>query len=74
LPGSNTPIRRFYTGNPLLDYWLTVMQCVLANVTDGSAPHLSLYSSHFAGQLLVVTSLLMTEGLRDGNKRSILSV
>lgn len=74
LPGSNTPIKRSYTGISLLDYWLTVMQCVLANVTDGSAPHLSLFAFHFAGQLLAVTSVVMIEGMRRGNKHTALSL
>ena len=74
LPGSDTPIQRHYTGVGLLDYWLTVMQCVLANVTDGSAPHLSLFAFHFAGQLVAVMSVMLIECAREGNKRSILSL
>ncbi len=74
LPGSNTPIKRSYTGIYLLDYWLTVMQCVVANVTDGTAPHLSVFAFHFAGQLFAVVSVVMIEGMRCGNKHFLLSL
>lgn len=35
LPGSSTPIRARYTGLALVDYWLAVMNTVLANVQIG---------------------------------------
>lgn len=74
LPGSNTPIQEEYTGLGLLDYWLTVLQTVFANVTDGTAPHLSLYAFQFAGQLIPVLAVLLVEGMREGNKAPILSL
>lgn len=74
LPGSDTPLQQQYTGIGLLDYWLTVLQCVLANVTDGSALHLSLYSFQFAGQLVSVMTIIMVEGMRQGNKKSMMSL
>ncbi|OAP64976.1 hypothetical protein AYL99_00948 [Fonsecaea erecta] len=73
LPGSDTPIRSRYSGIPLLDYWFAVMQTILANVTDGSAPRLSLYAFHFAGQLGSMTTLLIMESMRVGNKGTLVS-
>lgn len=58
----------------LLDYWLTVLQCVFANVTDGSAPRLSLYAFQFAGQLVSVMTVLMIESMREGNRRTMVSL
>ena len=66
LPGSNNPIRAHYTGISLIDYWMAVMNTVLANTTDGSALHLSLYAFQFAGQLGAITVLLMIEELGQG--------
>ena len=73
LPGSDTPIRARYTGIYLIDYWLAVMNTVLANVTDGSALHLSLYSIQFAGQLGSITTILMIEGMCQGRTWTPLS-
>jgi hypothetical protein len=74
LPGSDTPIQQHYTGLGLLDYWLTVLQCVFANVTDGTAPHLSLFAFQFAGQLVSVLTVLMIEGMREGNRQTVISL
>ena len=68
LPGSNTPLQQHYTGLGLLDYWLTVLQAVFANVTDGSAPKLSLYAFQFAGQLVPILTVLVVESYREGNR------
>lgn len=72
LPGSGIPIRSRYTGITILDYWFAVMQTILANVTDGSAPRLSLFGFHFAGQLCSIVTILMMEAMRDGNKWTLL--
>ena len=74
LPGSNTSIVQTYTGIGLLDYELTVLQCVFANVTDGSALELSLYAFYFAGQLVSVIAILMIESMRIGHRNSIFSL
>ena len=68
LPGSDTPIQEEYTGLGVLDYWLMVLQTVFANVTDGSAPELSLYAFQFAGQLVPVITCLLIESMRGGNR------
>ena len=74
LPGSDTPIQETYTGIAALDYWLTVLQTVFANVTDGSAPQLSLFAFQFAGQLVSVWTVLLLEGLREGNQRGLVAL
>lgn len=64
LPGSDIPLLREYTGIGFIDYQLTVLQVVFANITDGSAPALSLFSFYFAGQLVPVLAVLITESHR----------
>lgn len=73
LPGSNTPVEQQYTGIVMLGYWLSVLQFVLANVADGSVPRLSLYSIQFAGQLILVLTMIMAEGMGRGNDSSFMS-
>lgn len=52
LPGSNSPILTRFSGFVPLDKLLTLAGVMFANVTDSSAPQLSLYAFHFTGQLV----------------------
>ncbi|KAI0004784.1 hypothetical protein F4779DRAFT_599396 [Xylariaceae sp. FL0662B] len=72
LPGSSNPILTRYTGISFLDRLLTLATVVFANVTDGSSPALSLYAFHFAGQYLAILLVLAIEGLRAGNRSTLL--
>ncbi|KAK3330016.1 hypothetical protein B0H66DRAFT_43128 [Apodospora peruviana] len=74
LPGSTNPILTVYNGIPPLDKLLTLASVMFANVTDGSAPALSVYGVHFAGQFLGVLVVLMIEALRQGNQRTVVSL
>lgn len=74
LPGSNTPLQERYTGIGPVDYWLTVLQAVFANIFDGTAPKLSIYAFYFAGQLVPVITVMCVEGYREGNKENVISL
>ncbi len=74
LPGSNTPLQEHYIGVGPIDYWLTVLQAVFANIFDGSAPQLSIYAFCFAGQLIPVITVMCIEGCRVGNEGNIMSL
>jgi hypothetical protein len=70
LPGSNHPILTRFIGIPPLDKLLTLAGVMFANVTDGSHPQLSLYGSYFGGQLIGIFTIMVLEGLRQGNKQT----
>ena len=74
LPGSDITLRQHYTGIRPIDYWLTVLQCVFANIFDGSAPELSIYAFHFAGQLVPVVAIMAIESCREGNQGTTMSL
>ena len=74
LPGSSTPLQERYTGIGSVDYWLTVLQAVFANIFDGSAPKLSIYAFQFAGQLVPVITVMCIEGCRKGNQKNAMSL
>lgn len=60
------PLIEVYTGSKTVDYWLSVLQVIFMNVMDGSAPALSLFGFHFAGQLVPVWTLMMVECVKLG--------
>ena len=74
LPGSNNPILTRFVGIGPLDKLMTLGGVLFANVTDGTAPELSLYGFYFAGQLVGIFAIIILESLRLGNQRSVLSV
>lgn len=74
LPGSDNPILAYFTGIKPLDQVLTLAGVMFANVTDGSAPQLSLYGFYFAGQLVSIFTVMIIEGLRHGNKGGVMSL
>lgn len=74
LPGSNNPILTCFTGISPLDKVLTLAGVMFANITDGSAPQLSLYGFYFAGQLVSIFTVMTIEGLREGNRGGIMSL
>ncbi|OTB01355.1 hypothetical protein M426DRAFT_323505 [Hypoxylon sp. CI-4A] len=70
LPGSSNAVLTRYTGIICLDKVLTLATVMFANVTDGTAPELSLYAFHFGGQYLAILVVIAIEGLRNGNQTS----
>ena len=74
LPGSDIPILTKFTGIRPLDKVLTLAGVMFANVTDGSAPHFSLYGFQFAGQLVAVLTVVTIEGVRSGNQGAVMSL
>ena len=73
LPGSDIPILTRFTGFPPMDKLLTLAEVMFWNVTDGSAPALSLYAFQFAGQLVPLWTIIFIESLRSGNLGGIFS-
>lgn len=74
LPGSTNPVLTHFTGIALLDKLLTLAGVMFANVTDGSAPQLSLYGFYFAGQLVSIFTVIAIEGMREGNQGGIMAL
>jgi hypothetical protein len=72
LPGSTHPILARFTRIGLLDKAHTLAGVMFANITDGSAPHASLYGFHFGGQLVSIFSVMVIEGSREGNCDNLL--
>ena len=74
LPGTNEPIKTYYTGIRVVDHQLTVLDLFFWEQVDGSRPQSSLFCYHFAAQVFSGWSLLMLESLRKGNRRRIISL
>jgi hypothetical protein len=75
VPITFIPILTRFTGIGLLDKALVLADVIFANITDGSAPQLSLYGFQFAGQLVpLLYTVLMIEAARRGNKGNIISL
>ena len=64
LPGSDTPLATCYTGFGFIDNLLALAAVLWANVTDGSAPALSLYMAQFISQLLPLYLVMTVEGAK----------
>lgn len=74
LPGTQEPIKTSYTGIELVDSQLGVLALFFWEMVDGSRPNASLFCFYFGGQLAAGWSLLILEGLRNGNRWRIISL
>ena len=74
LPGTKEPVRTVYTGVPAIDYQLTVLALFFWENVDGSNPAASLFCFYFATQVACGWGLLMIEGLRYGNRGTLISL
>ena len=74
LPGTQEPIKTSYTGIKSIDYQLGVLTLFFWEMVDGSRPNASLFSFYFGGQIAAGWSLLLLEGLRNGNRWRIISL
>ena len=74
LPGTNEPLRTVYTGVRAIDHQLTVLILFFWENIDGSNPSGSLFGFHFAAQNVCGWGLLMIEGLRHGNRWTVISL
>ena len=74
LPGTKEPVRTVYTGIPVIDYQLTVLTLFFWEIVNGSNPSASLFCFYFATQVACGWGLLMVEGLRHGNRWSLISL
>jgi len=73
LTGTDAPIKQIYTGIKPLDAQLGVLTVFFWEIVDGSTPHACLYGIRFGVQVMVMWGLVMIEGMRAGNKGSIIS-
>lgn len=74
LPGTEEPVRTVYTGISAIDYQMTVLALFFWETVDGSNPAGSLFGFHFATQVIAGWGLLMVEGLRHGNRWTLISL
>lgn len=74
LPGTKEPVRTIYTGIPVVDYQLTILTLFFWELVDGSQPAASLFCFYFATQVACGWGLLVMEGLRGGNRWSLISL
>ncbi|KAL4912801.1 hypothetical protein BDW62DRAFT_216053 [Aspergillus aurantiobrunneus] len=73
LPDSHVPLRTVYTGIAPLDEILTSLVVFLWPVTDGNSPGLALHTISFVGSVNATWALLVLEGYRKGNARTIVA-
>ncbi|MCJ1245359.1 hypothetical protein MMC30_002563 [Trapelia coarctata] len=73
LTGTDAPIKQIYTGIGPLDEQLGVLTVFFWEIVDGSMPHASLHAIRFGAQVMVMWGLVMIEGMRTGNRGSIVS-
>lgn len=66
------PIRTHYTGVAGLDEFLAVLVRFFYSCTTGERPALSAFTVYFAGQIVPLYGVVVLEGLRPGNKGTIL--
>ena len=66
------PLRTHYTGLGPLDTLLTTLVRFFYTVAVWERPPLSVFFAYFAGQIVPVHSVLVLEGLREGNKGTAL--
>lgn len=74
LPGTKEPVRTVYTGVPAIDHQLTFLTLFFWEIVNGSHPSASLFSFYFATQVASGWGLLVIEGLRPGNRWSLVSL
>lgn len=72
LPGSETRLLTTYLGLPVVDDLLALATVLWANVTDGSAPSLSLYVFQFGEQLVPIFLVMIVEASRVGHSHHAL--
>ncbi|KAI9844627.1 MAG: hypothetical protein M1837_005479 [Sclerophora amabilis] len=73
LPRTDAALKRSYVGIEPIDDLLTTLTILFWPALDGSSPQLSLFSFHFAGQVVPLCVVLMVESRRLGNKWRIVS-
>lgn len=73
LPGTNMPLRMVYTGIGAIDNQLTVLAIFFWQVICGGMPNGSLQAFHLAGQFGAAWTIVVLEGLRQGNRGRFVS-
>ncbi|KAH8595612.1 hypothetical protein B0O99DRAFT_511850 [Bisporella sp. PMI_857] len=72
-PGTKDSLVRSYTGIKAIDHQLQILVIFFAPVVDSSNGNLSLFSITGAGQFGAAWTLLMLEGMRQGNRGKVVS-
>ncbi|ROT43012.1 hypothetical protein SODALDRAFT_327184 [Sodiomyces alkalinus F11] len=73
LPGTDHAVRAVFTGVFAIDEFLRGVIQHFYPIVAGPWPGLSLFAANFAGQIVPMVSIVVLEGLRVGNRNSILS-
>lgn len=73
LPQSEIPLRRFYTGISPIDNQLSSLIIFFWPIADAHLPTLTVFWVNFCGELVMSWTLIMIEGMRKGNKGSLIS-
>ena len=74
LPGTKDPLLQKYSGFKPLDGLFTVLTIIFQPVVDGLSPATSLFALEFYGQVAALTTILMIESFRAGNKGRVVSL
>lgn len=74
LPAAEKPLRTSYTGLPLIDPLLSTFTMLLWPAIDGTWPGLCLFAFEFSGQFSSGWMIVGLEGLRLGNKGTLLTL
>lgn len=73
LPQTEKPLRRFYTGISPIDHQLSSLAIFFWPIADAHLPTLTLFWVNFSGELVMSWTLIMIEGMRKGNRGSLIS-
>lgn len=73
MPGTTQPVKQRYTGIKAIDDQLVFLVVMFWEIIDGSMPDLSLFSFMFAGQALCSYTLILIEGVRNGNRGKLVT-
>ena len=73
LPQTEKPLRRFYTGTSPIDHQLSSLAIFFWPIADAHLPTLTLFWVNFSGELVMSWTLIMIEGMRKGNRGSLIS-
>ena len=73
LPQIEQPLRRFYTGISPIDHQLSSLTIFFWPIADAHLPTLTLLWVNLSGDLVMSWTLILIEGMRKGNRGSLIS-
>lgn len=70
--GNGDLARTHFTGVAALDDLVSILVRFFYPCASGERPTLSVFTAYFAGQILALHTILLLEGMRAGNRRTLL--